>query len=80
MRHTMVAYTVKTGREEENAALVRDVFEELAQTRPAGLRYAVFYLPRVSQFIGRRPPMPAGLALFPWVWGCGLDLGEIAWR
>jgi hypothetical protein len=43
MRHTMVTYTVKPGREEENAALVRAVFEELAQTRPAGFRYAVFH-------------------------------------
>jgi hypothetical protein len=51
MRHTMVTYTVKPGREEENAALVRAVFEELAQTRPAGLRYAVFYLPDARQFI-----------------------------
>jgi malate dehydrogenase (oxaloacetate-decarboxylating) len=33
-----------------------------------------------SRFIGRRLPMPAGLALFPWVWACGPDLGEIAWR
>jgi quinol monooxygenase YgiN len=51
MRHTMVTYTVKPGREEENAALVRAVFEELAQTRPAGFRYAVFYLPDSRQFI-----------------------------
>ena len=36
--------------------------------------------PRVSQFIDRRLPMPAGLALFPLVWGRGVDLGEIAWR
>lgn len=50
MRHTIVTYTVKPGREEENAALVRAVFEELAQTRPAGLRYAVFYLPDSRQF------------------------------
>ncbi len=42
MTHTMVAYTVKPGRDQENAALVRAVFEELAQTRPAGFRYAVF--------------------------------------
>ena len=40
MSHTMVTYTVKPGREQENAALVRAVFEELAQTRPAGFRYA----------------------------------------
>ena len=51
MRHTMVTYTVKPGREEENAALVRAVFEELAQTRPAGLRYAAFYLPDPRQFM-----------------------------
>jgi quinol monooxygenase YgiN len=51
MRHTMVTYSVKPGREEENAALVRDVFEELAQTRPTGFRYAVFQLPDSRQFV-----------------------------
>ena len=51
MGHTLVTYTVKPGREEENAGLVRTVFEELAKTRPAGLRYAVFYLPDPRQFI-----------------------------
>jgi hypothetical protein len=38
MRHTMVTYTVKPGREEENAALVRAVFDELAQTCDRCLR------------------------------------------
>jgi hypothetical protein len=51
MSHTLVTYTVKPGREEENAALVRAVFEELAQTRPEGLRYAVLHLPDTRQFI-----------------------------
>jgi hypothetical protein len=51
MQHTMVTYTVKPGREEENAGLVRAVFEELAQAQPAGLRYAVFYLPDSRQFV-----------------------------
>ncbi len=51
MRHTPVTYTVKPEREEENAALMRAVFDELAQTRPTGLRYAVFYLPGSRQFI-----------------------------
>jgi quinol monooxygenase YgiN len=51
MRHTMVTYTVKPGREDENAALVRAVFEELAQERPTGLRYAVFQLPETRQFV-----------------------------
>ncbi len=32
MSHTMVTYTVKPGHEQENAALVRAVFAELAQT------------------------------------------------
>ena len=51
MRHTIVTYTVKPGREEENAALVRDVFVELERTRPAGFRYAVFHQPDTRQFI-----------------------------
>jgi hypothetical protein len=51
MRHTMVTYTVKPGREEENAALVRAVFEELAQARPAGFRYAAFQIPETRQVI-----------------------------
>ena len=51
MSHTMVTYAVKPGREQENAALVRAVFEELAQTRPAGFRYAVFQLPDSRRFL-----------------------------
>jgi hypothetical protein len=39
------------GREEENTALVRAVFEELAQTQPTDLRYAVFYVPGSRQFV-----------------------------
>ena len=49
--HTVVTYTVKPGREQENAELVRAVFEELAQTRPAGFRYAVFQLADSRQFV-----------------------------
>ncbi len=51
MSHTMVTYTVKPGREDENAALVRAVFEELAEKRPAGFRYAVFQLSDTRQFV-----------------------------
>jgi hypothetical protein len=51
MHHSLVTYTVKSGREEENAALVRAVFAELAETRPPGFRYAVFYLPDSRQFM-----------------------------
>jgi len=51
MSHTIVTYTVRPGREHENAALVRAVFEELAKTRPAGFRYAIFKLPDSRQFV-----------------------------
>ena len=51
MQHTMVAYSVNPGREEENAALVRDVFAELAETRPAGLRYCGVLFPDQRQFV-----------------------------
>ena len=51
MSHTMVTYIVKPGHEQENAALVRAVFEELAQTRPTGFRYAVFQLADSRQFM-----------------------------
>jgi hypothetical protein len=51
MRHTMVTYAVKPGREDENAALVRAVFDELAETQPGGFRYAVFHIPETRQFV-----------------------------
>jgi quinol monooxygenase YgiN len=51
MSHTIVHYTVNPGREQENAALVRAVFEELAEVRPAGLRYAVFQAADSREFV-----------------------------
>ncbi len=62
MSPMMVTYTVKPGREQENAALLRAVFEELAQTQPAGFRYAVFQLSDSRQFAPLTPmkaPQPA---------------------
>jgi hypothetical protein len=44
MRHVMIRYKVKPGRAEENEELVRAVFDELARTEPAGLRYATYRL------------------------------------
>lgn len=41
MSHTIVSCTVKPGREQENAALLRGVPEELATAQPAGMRCAV---------------------------------------
>ena len=51
MSHTIVTYTVKPGRAEENAALVRAAFEELALDGPAGFRYAVFQPVDSGEFI-----------------------------
>ena len=39
MRQVMVRYRVKPDRVEENEALVRAVYEELALREPEGLRY-----------------------------------------
>jgi hypothetical protein len=44
MRRVLVRYRVKPDRVGENEALIRAVYEELARTRPAGLRYATFRL------------------------------------
>jgi hypothetical protein len=40
MSTTIVRYRVAPGRTEENAALVRAVYAELAATQPPGFRYA----------------------------------------
>ena len=42
MRRVIVRYKVKADRASENEELIRQVFEELAQTKPTGLRYASF--------------------------------------
>ena len=42
MRQVMVRYRVKAGREAENEALVRAVYEELGGVQPEGFRYATF--------------------------------------
>ena len=51
MSHTIVSYIVKSGREDENAALVRAVFDQLTQEQPTGFRYAVFRATDSSEFI-----------------------------
>src|SRR5215475_6752187 len=51
MRQVMVRYKVKPDRVEENEQLVREVYEELARTRPEGLRYGTFKLEDGVTFI-----------------------------
>jgi hypothetical protein len=47
----MVRYKVKPDRAEENAQLVRAVYDELHRTEPAGLRYATFQLEDGVSFV-----------------------------
>lgn len=44
MKTTVVRYQVKPERGDDNQRLVEDVFAELAERHPAGLRYATFRL------------------------------------
>jgi hypothetical protein len=44
MGSSMVRYKVRPDRADENEALVRAVYEELARKRPVGLHYATFRL------------------------------------
>lgn len=44
MEATLIRYTVKANRLEENRALVRDVFAALAQAKPADVHYLALEL------------------------------------
>ena len=71
MKQVVVRYKVKPGREAENEALVRAVYEELDRSRPEGLRYATFALEDGRSFLhlasydseGERSPFE-GVAAF----------------
>ena len=51
MRRVIVRYTVKPGRAGENEQLAKAVYEELAEVKPAGFRYATFRLPDGLTFV-----------------------------
>jgi quinol monooxygenase YgiN len=51
MRRVMVRYKVKPDRAAENEALVRAVYEELAESEPDGLRYATYRLEDGVSFV-----------------------------
>ena len=51
MNLLMVSYTVKPERIEENEQLIRAVYDELHQVRPAGLRYAAFRVDGGPRFV-----------------------------
>lgn len=51
MRQMMVRYKVKPQEAAQNEALVRQVYEELQHTAPAGLHYATFVLEDGVSFV-----------------------------
>ncbi len=51
MKHVIVRYRVKPERGAENEELVRAVYAELHQTRPAGLHYTTFQLDDGVSFV-----------------------------
>ncbi|HEY2788990.1 MAG TPA: hypothetical protein VGI72_06000 [Gaiellales bacterium] len=51
MRYVMVRYRIKPDRVDENEALVRGVYAELASLAPPGLRYATLKLPDGVSFV-----------------------------
>jgi hypothetical protein len=51
MGSSMIRYKVHPGRADENEALVKAVYEQLAAERPEGLHYATFKLPDGVSFM-----------------------------
>ena len=51
MHNVMVRYKVKAGEAAANEALVRNVYDELRQTAPAGFHYATFVLEDGVSFV-----------------------------
>ena len=51
MRRVMVRYRVKPDRIAEHEGLIHAVFDELAKTAPAGIRYGAFKLPDGVSFV-----------------------------
>ena len=51
MKQVMVRYKVKPEHAAQNEALVRQVYEELAQTAPQGFHYATFALDDGVSFV-----------------------------
>jgi hypothetical protein len=51
MKQVLVRYTTRADRAEENAQLIREVFDSLRKTAPAGIRYASYRLDDGVSFI-----------------------------
>ncbi|RWY47951.1 hypothetical protein [Mucilaginibacter gilvus] len=42
MKHSIIQYTVKEGRANENEGLIRDMFAQLQVEKPTGIEYVVY--------------------------------------
>jgi len=51
MKRVLVQYKVKQDRSEENIKFIKNVFSELEEKSPKGLRYASFHQPDKLSFI-----------------------------
>ena len=51
MRQVMVQYTTRADRADENAQLIREVFESLRKSAPAGITYASYRLDDGVSFV-----------------------------
>ncbi len=73
----VVRYTTKPEHAEENERLIRKVFAELAETEPAGLRYAAFRLDDGVSFVhvavleGEQNPLTSSAAFGQFQSGIG---------
>ena len=75
MRRVIVRYKVKPERVVEHEGLIRAVFEDLARTRPEGLRYGAYRQPDGVSFVhvafiaGDQNPLDASAAFKAFVAG-----------
>ncbi len=73
----VVRYTTKPEHAEENERLIRKVFAELAETEPAGVRYAAFRLDDGVSFVhvavleGEQNPLTSSAAFGQFQSGIG---------
>ena len=51
MRQVLVRYTTRADQAEENARLIREVFESLRETTPTGITYAAYRLDDGVSFV-----------------------------
>jgi hypothetical protein len=51
MKHVLVQYKVKADKADENVEFIKNVFKQLNENKPEGLRYASFTKPDGLRFV-----------------------------